>query len=427
MKLHPIKNFNTTLKTVAFDKSISHRFAIFSLLSDKKSTAKNYLLAEDTLNTLKIIENLGAKVERNENCVHISPPQTLKEPDRILDCGNSGTAMRLMLGFLAGMDGKCFILNGDKYLNKRPMSRISEPLRQMGAEIHGRNNGALAPLCVLGKRLKKINFSSKIASAQVKSALILAALKAEEKCYFKEQTLSRNHSENMLLAMRAPLLVSEDGLSIEISPLKEPLKPLNITIPNDPSSVFYFILAAIIVPHSSICVKNVLLNPTRIEAYKVLEKMGAKIRYELEGEDFEKIGTIYAQSSSLVGINISENIAWLIDEAPALAIAFALANGKSTLKNAKELRVKESDRIKAMVVNLQKCGIKAKELEDGFEIEGGVPHCARIQSFGDHRIAMSFAILGLICGMEIDDIDCINSSFPHFCKLLESLGVRLDY
>lgn len=427
MKIHPLENFNTQLEKIASDKSLSHRFAIFSLLSDKISEAKNYLLAEDTLNTLKIIENLGAKIERKKDTICIIPPTEFKEPNEVLDCGNSGTAMRLMLGFLAGLDGKFFTLSGDKYLNKRPMKRICNPLIQIGAQIYGRDRANLAPLCIVGQRLSGFDYTSEIASAQVKTAMILAGFWADKKSNFKEKSPSRNHSENMLLAMKAPLLISEDGLSIEISPLKKPLQALNITIPNDPSSVFYFILAAIIVPNSSICVKNVLLNPTRIEAYKVLEKMGAKIRYEFENENFEKIGTIYAQSSTLSALSVSENIAWLIDEAPALAIAFALAHGTSTLKNAKELRIKESDRIKAMVVNLQKCGINAKELEDGFEIEGGSPKFAKIQSFGDHRIAMSFAILGLVCGVELDDVNCINTSFPNFCQILESLGARLDH
>ena len=418
------KGFKAELKNIAADKSISHRFAIFALLSDETSLAKNYLLAEDTLNTLKIIENLGAKVERKGAEVRISPSPKIKEPTCILECGNSGTAMRLMVGFLAGIEG-FFVLSGDKYLNKRPMKRITQPLKEIGAKIMGREGANYAPICIEGQNLKAFNYTSEISSAQVKTAMILAGFKADATSYFKENFLSRNHSENMLSFMEAPLKIQKT--SLEISPLKKPLKPLNITIPNDPSSAFYFVLATLILPNSQICIKNVLLNPTRIEAYKVLEKMGAKISYEFDKKNYEQIGTIYASSSKLKAIEVSENIAWLIDEAPALAIAFALAKGTSVLKNAKELRVKESDRIKAMVKNLQKCGIDAEELEDGFKITGGTPKAAMIESFGDHRIAMSFAILGLVCSMEIDDSSCIATSFPNFTTLLESLGVQIDY
>ncbi|MDO4674255.1 3-phosphoshikimate 1-carboxyvinyltransferase [Campylobacter sp.] len=427
MKIRPLSNFNTTLEKIAADKSLSHRFAIFSLLSKERSRAKNYLLAEDTLNTLKIIENLGAGVEKSGDEISITPPAEFKEPNCVLDCGNSGTAMRLMLGFLAGLEGKFFTLSGDKYLNERPMGRVCEPLGQIGAQIYGRSGAKLAPLCVLGRGLRHFDFVSEISSAQVKTAMILAGFRADATCYFREKSLSRDHSEKMLLAMDAPLKISEDGLGIEITPLQRPLKALNFTLPNDPSSVFYFVLAALILPNSSICVKNVLLNPTRIEAYKILKKMGAKIDLACEANHFEPVGTIHAQSSELVGVEVDENIAWLIDEAPALAIAFALAKGKSSLKNAKELRVKESDRIRAVVANLQKCGIEARELEDGFEVEGGKPKSAKIQSFGDHRIAMSFMILGLICGMELDDVGCIGTSFPNFCQILESLGAEIDH
>ncbi|NDJ27006.1 3-phosphoshikimate 1-carboxyvinyltransferase [Campylobacter sp. MIT 19-121] len=427
MKIYPLKKeIKAKLEQIAADKSISHRFAIFSLLSKGQNHAKNYLLAEDTLNTLNIIKALGAEVSRQGSEVFITPPLKIISPNQVLECGNSGTSMRLMLGLLSGVEG-FFVLSGDEYLNKRPMQRISKPLRAIGAQIYGRDNANLAPICVQGNKLKGFDYKSEISSAQVKTAMILAGFMASEKSYFSEVSLSRNHSEFMLKAMNAPLKISQDELSLEISPLKEPLKPLNITIPNDPSSAFYFALAACILPHCEICIQNVLLNPTRIEAFKVLEKMGANIQYKLYEKSFEQIGEIWVKSSELKAVKVSENIAWLIDEAPALAIAFALAKGKSVLKNAKELRVKESDRIKAMVENLQRCGIKASELEDGFEIEGGIPKKAQIQSFGDHRIAMSFAVLGLVCGMEIDESECINTSFPNFKDILLNLGAKIDY
>lgn len=426
MKIDSLERLDVKIENLAADKSISHRFAIFSLLANAPSYAKNYLLAEDTLNTLKIIENLGAKVQRQESEVKITPPLSFNSPNCILDCGNSGTAMRLMIGFLSALEG-FFVLSGDEYLNKRPMKRICEPLKKIGAKIYGREGANLAPICIEGSKLKAFDYTSEIASAQVKTAMILAAFNADKTCYFKEKELSRNHSENMLKAMGAPLKISQDGLSLEIEPLKKPLKALKITIPNDPSSAFYFVLAAILLPNSKICIKNVLLNPTRIEAYKILEKMGAQITYNFYENSFESIGEIYAQSSELKAVEVSENISWLIDEAPALAIAFSRACGTSVLKNAKELRVKESDRIKCVVENLQKCGIKAEELEDGFKITGGTPKFAQIKSYADHRIAMSFAILGLICGIEIDDTECIKTSFPNFKDILRDLGARIDY
>ncbi|MFQ6342114.1 3-phosphoshikimate 1-carboxyvinyltransferase [Campylobacter sp. VTCC 70190] len=426
MKIYKLQTpINAELEDIAADKSISHRFAIFSLLTQAENKAQNYLLAEDTLNTLEIIRKLGAKVERKKTCVSIVPPKEILSPNCILDCGNSGTAMRLMIGFLAGISG-FFVLSGDKYLNKRPMRRISEPLSQIGAKIYGRDKANLAPLCIEGQNLKAFNYKSEISSAQVKTAMILSAFRADSVCAFSENLLSRNHSENMLKAMKAP--IKSDGLSLQISPLKEPLKAQNIIIPNDPSSAFYFALAAIILPNSKIILKNVLLNPTRIEAYKILQKMGAKLQMSITQNDFESIGEIRAKSSHLKAIEVKDNIAWLIDEAPALAIAFALAKGKSTLKNAKELRVKESDRIAAMVENLKLCGVLAKELEDGFEIEGGTSlKPAKIKSYGDHRIAMSFAILGLLYGIEIDDSECIKTSFPNFVELLLNLGAKIDY
>ncbi|EQC2251279.1 3-phosphoshikimate 1-carboxyvinyltransferase [Campylobacter coli] len=426
MKINALESFNTEISDIAADKSISHRFAIFSLLTQSENRAKNYLLAEDTLNTLKIIENLGAKVKREGSSVSIMPPSEILSPNCVLECGNSGTAMRLMIGFLAGVSG-FFVLSGDKYLNNRPMKRICKPLSEIGAKIYGREQANLAPLCIKGQKLKAFDYKSEISSAQVKTAMILSAFRADKTSKFSEISLSRNHSENMLKAMNAPLKISDDYLSLEISPLNQALKAQDILIPNDPSSAFYFALAAIILPNSKVVLKNILLNPTRIEAYKILQKMGAKLEIKITQNDFETIGEIHASSSELKAVEVKENIAWLIDEAPALAIAFALAKGKSKLINAKELRVKESDRIAATVENLKLCGVNAKELEDGFEIEGSQIKKAKIKSYGDHRIAMSFAILGLLCGMEIDESECIKTSFPNFMDILTKIGARIDY
>jgi 3-phosphoshikimate 1-carboxyvinyltransferase len=416
------QKFNIVIDEIASDKSISHRCAIFSLLSDKPSIIKNYLQAEDTLNSLKICELLGANVEKNKEYIKITPPVKLKESFEILDCGNSGTSIRIYSGLLAGIDG-FFVLTGDKYLRKRPMKRVGLPLTKIGAKIDGRENGNLAPIAIRGGKLKAFNYESKIASAQVKSAMILAGLNADGVSIYKEPSLSRDHTERMLKGMGAEInsdIIDNGAVEIKITPLKNSLKPLEITVPTDPSSAFFFAVAAAITK-SRVILKNLTLNPTRIEAFKVLEKMGVKIEYLLKEDKYEPIGDIVVEGAELNAIEVSQNIAWLIDEIPALAMAMAVANGRSVIKNATELRVKESDRIKAVVENLNRCGIETQEFEDGFSIIGGKPKSAHIESFGDHRIAMSLAILGLICGMQIDETDSIKTSFPNFIEILEKL------
>lgn len=423
MKIQPISQpFDETFEKISSDKSISHRCAIFSLLSHEVSQISDYLEAEDTLNSLKIIEQLGAKVEKNGDFVKITPPKKIISPNAVLECGNSGTAMRIFMGLLAANDG-FFVLSGDKYLNQRPMKRVSEPLRKIGAKIYGREDANKAPIAINGKKLDYFDFESKIASAQVKTAMILAGLLGKGG-KFSEPELSRNHSEIMLEKMGA--CIDKNGLTLDIKPLEGPLKPLKMRVPNDPSSCFFFAVAATVTKGAKITLKNVLLNKTRIEAFKVLEKMGAKISYKITDESFESVGDICVEGSDLKAVEIDKNISWLIDEAPALGIAFACAKGTSVLRNAKELRVKESDRIAVMVDGLKKCGISAKELEDGFEITGGDPKFAVIDSFGDHRIAMSFAILGLKCGMNIQKSEFIATSFPKFTHFLKQLGAKIE-
>ena len=422
VEIKRVKPFDLTIDSIAPDKSISHRCAIFSLLSDKPSFIKNYLLAEDTLNTLNIVSKLGADIKRDGSNITIIPKELI-EPDDVLDCGNSGTAMRLFCGFLAGVDG-FFVLSGDKYLRKRPMKRVTKPLSMIGAKIDGRDDANLAPLAIRGSKLKNFTYESKIASAQVKSAMILAALRAKGVSLYKEPFLSRDHSERMLKGMGANIKTSlkEDGYEIKINSLKEPLKPLNIRVPSDPSSGFFFAVAAAIIPKSRVCLKNVTLNPTRVEAYRVLQKMGAKVEFIQKENIYEPIGDIVVEYNELNGVKVEKNIPWLIDELPALSIAMAVAKGKSTVKNAKELRVKESDRIKSIVKNLKKCGINVVEFEDGYEIDGGSLKEAEINSFGDHRVAMSFLIAGLINGMKVYDTDCISTSFPNFIDILKKIS-----
>ncbi|WP_170018564.1 3-phosphoshikimate 1-carboxyvinyltransferase [Campylobacter sp. RM16190] len=423
MKIFALKNrIEAKLEVIAADKSISHRCAIFSLLSDKPSTIKNYLKAEDTLNTLNIIKLLGAKVSEENGVMTIIPPQKLQEPHSVLECGNSGTAMRLLMGFLAATDG-FFVLSGDQYLNRRPMARVGKPLISVGAKIDGVNNGDMAPLCIRGGKLEYFKFESKIASAQVKSALILAGLKSNG-CVISEPELSRDHTERMLKGMGAELV--RNNLEVKVSPMQSPLKPLEIFVPNDPSSAFFFAVAAAIIPNSHLILKNILLNKTRIEAYKILEKMGADIKFKETSSEYESIGDIEIKYSQLRAVEVDENISWLIDEIPALAIAFANAKGKSVIRNAKELRVKESDRISVVVEGLRKCGLEVSEFDDGFSVTGGELNSAIIDSHGDHRIAMSFAILGLKCGMVIEKSEFISTSFPNFSNILRELGASVE-
>ncbi|QKG28897.1 3-phosphoshikimate 1-carboxyvinyltransferase [Campylobacter sp. RM16187] len=423
MKIFALKDrIEAKLEVIAADKSISHRCAIFSLLSDKPSTIKNYLKAEDTLNTLNIIKLLGAKVSEENGVMTIIPPQKLQEPHSVLECGNSGTAMRLLMGFLAATDG-FFVLSGDQYLNRRPMARVGKPLISVGAKIDGVSNGDMAPLCIRGGKLEYFKFESKIASAQVKSALILAGLKSNG-CVISEPELSRDHTERMLRGMGAELV--RNNLEVKVSPMQSPLKPLEIFVPNDPSSAFFFAVAAAIIPNSHLILKNILLNKTRIEAYKILEKMGADIKFKETSSEYESIGDIEIKYSQLRAVEVDENISWLIDEIPALAIAFANAKGKSVIRNAKELRVKESDRISVVVEGLRKCGLEVSEFDDGFSVTGGELNSAIIDSHGDHRIAMSFAILGLKCGMVIEKSEFISTSFPNFSNILRELGASVE-
>lgn len=413
-KVSPASAFTFKSDAIAPDKSISHRCAMFSVLAEGESRIENFLRAEDTLNTLKIVGHLGAEISDDGSVITIRS-NGIKETSEILDCGNSGTGMRLFCGLLSSAEGH-FILTGDEYLKRRPMKRVTQPLRSIGAKLDGRNNGDLAPLSIRGASLKAFDYVSPIASAQVKSAMMLAALRSDGVCTFKEPELSRDHTERMLRGMGAHVEIN--GLETKIWPLNAPLSPLDIRVPADPSSAFFFAVAAAIIPGSSTTIEGVTLNPTRIEAFKVLERMGAKITYTVTDERYEPIGTIQVEYAPLHAVTVENNIAWLIDELPALSIAMACAEGKSVIKNAEELRVKESDRIKTVVDNLNLCGIETEEYPDGYAVVGGELHCAVVNSYGDHRIAMSFLIAGLKCGMEVEDIECINTSFPNFFELL---------
>lgn len=417
VKVSKASPFSLKISEIAPDKSISHRCAMFAMLAEGTSEITNFLRAEDTLNSLNIVKNLGAEVIDDGKTIKISS-QGIKESSEILDCGNSGTGIRLFCGLLSSAEGH-FILTGDEYLRRRPMKRVTQPLRDIGAKLDGRNNGDLAPLSVRGASLRAFSYESKIASAQVKSAMILAALRADGECTYVEPELSRDHTERMLRGMGAEIEV--EGLKTTIKPMKKLLSPLKIRVPADPSSAFFFAVAAAITPDSDVLLEGVTLNPTRIEAFEALRRMGADIRYETTDNKYEPIGNIYVKYAPLKAITVEDNISWLIDELPALSIAFACAEGVSVVKNAEELRVKESDRISTVVNGLRACGIEVDEVNDGYSVKGGVLKEANINSHGDHRIAMSFIIAGLRCSMNVEDIACINTSFPNFFELLKKI------
>lgn len=418
VKVFPAEDFSLIINNIAPDKSISHRSAMFAMLAEGTSEIRNFLRAEDTLNTLQIVKNLGATVEDDGELIRISS-EGIQESSEVLDCGNSGTGMRLFCGLLSSAEGH-FVLTGDEYLRRRPMKRVTAPLRDIGAKLDGRNNGDLAPLSIRGASLKAFNYESKIASAQVKSAMILAALRADGVCTYVEPEQSRDHTERMLKGMGADIRV--DGLKTTVKPLENLLTPLTIRVPADPSSAFFFAVAAAITPGADVLLEGVTLNPTRIEAFKVLEKMGADITYEQTDNKYEPIGNISVKHAPLTGVVVEDNISWLIDELPALSIVFASAKGESVVKNAEELRVKESDRISTVVNGLVACGIEVEEYQDGYKVKGGELHSASVDSHGDHRIAMSFMIAGLRCGMEVSDVECVNTSFPNFFELLNKIS-----
>ena len=409
------------------DKSISHRAVMFASLAKGQSRIKNFLWAKDPISSLNAMKSLGVKIEVNdikEIIIHGEGLQSLKEPEDVIDCGNSGTTMRLLSGILAGQPFLS-ILSGDESLRQRPMKRIIEPLRQMGAEIYSRAENRFPPIVIRGGNLKGISYEMPIASAQVKSAILLAGLFAKGDTTVKEPHKSRDHTEKMLKSMGVELYITKN--TIKISPPSQELKPFDITIPNDFSSAAFFIGGACLVPDSEVIIKNVCLNETRTGFLDVLSSMGAKIEiFNLKEQAGEPVGDILVKKSSgLKGVIVQgEIIPRLIDEFPILCIIATQAEGLTVIRDAKDLRAKESDRIKAMVTELNKMGVSIKELEDGVEIKGPCKlKGAEVYSYKDHRIAMALSIAGLIAEgiTTIIDADCVDISFPEFYNFLEIL------
>lgn len=423
MNFHKVKTLKGEI-TVPGDKSISHRAVMFGSLAKGLTEITNFLQGADCLSTISCFRKLGIEIENGSDwiLVHGRGLHGLTAPDCVLDAGNSGTTTRLISGILAPQSFTT-TLTGDASIQKRPMKRIMEPLSMMGANIKSLKGNDCAPLEIQGSPLKGIHYTSKVASAQVKSAILLAGLYASGETSVTEPVISRNHTEIMLSHFGAEIATKGTTASIRPEPLLEGRK---ITVPGDISSAAYFIAAGLIVPGSEILIKNVGINETRNGILRVAKQMGGNIRLLNENRDSgEPVADILVSHSSLRGIEIKGSIIpTLIDELPVIAIMAAYAKGTTVIADAAELKVKESNRIDVMVNNLSAMGADITGTEDGMIINGGRPlHGALIHSMDDHRIAMSFAVASLQAeGMTtIEGGECVNISYPAFYKDLESL------
>lgn len=408
--------------TIPADKSISHRAVMFASLANGKSVIKNFSKGQDPHSSLEICQALGVDAQfLDETTLIVNSNGVLQAPAQPLDCGNSGTTMRLMSGVLAGQ-GFSSTLIGDESLSKRPMKRVIEPLTLMGAQIVSVDGHA--PLTITGHNLSAINYESPLASAQVKSCVLLAGLNAEGVTTVTEPYLSRNHTELMLKFMNADIKI--DGCSVSVA--RSTLEPREISICGDISSAAYFIAAGLIVPNSDIILKNVGLNQTRTGILDVVKFMGGDVeildKKNVSGED---VGDLRIRYSDLTGCTIEDGIIpRLIDELPVIAVLATQARGTTIVRDAGDLRNKESDRIKAVVTELKKIGADIHETSDGFIINGKsqLTGGAELETYHDHRLAMSWYVAGLVCDnpLVIDGFEWAGISFPEFVGLFESLS-----
>jgi 3-phosphoshikimate 1-carboxyvinyltransferase len=421
------------------DKSITHRAIMFASIAEGKSIIRNPLMAEDPISTMNAMRALGVEITevRDSNAtliIHGKGLHGLREPFDVINCGNSGTTARLISGILAG-NPFFAVLTGDDSLRQRPMARVINPLKEMGAEIFARQNHRYLPMAIKGGGLKGITHNMPVASAQVKSSLILAGLYAEGITVIHEPQKSRDHTERLLKSMGAPIEVGD--LEIKVKGLQPSasggevtvsLQPIDITIPSDFSSAAFFIVGALILPNSEILIKNVVLNPTRTGILEVIKDMGGEVKInnirEVSGEP---VGEIYVKSAKkLKGVRINKEIMpSMIDEFPILCVLATQAEGVTEISGAEELRVKESDRIRAMATELKKMNVELEEHPDGIAIKGKAKlKGANVDSYHDHRIAMSLSIAGLVAEgiTTIENSDCVAISFPNFYEELERLN-----
>ena len=406
------------------DKSISHRAVMFGAISNGITNIKGFLTGADCISTISIFKKMGIDIEIQNTAVTVKGKGLygLSKPGEILDCGNSGTTTRLVSGILSAQNFTS-VLTGDKSIQKRPMNRITAPLTLMGADI--KSNNGFAPLTITGSSLHGIEYNSPVASAQVKSAILLAGLYADSPTTVIEPAKSRDHTELMLKKFGANLNTTKT--SATINPCKE-LFATDVDVPSDISSAAFFMAAATLVPDSELILENVGINPTRDGVIKVLKDMGANIEIINSNDEFEPVADIKVSYSKLHATTIGgEIIPTLIDELPLLAAVASLAEGKTIIKDATELKVKESNRIKVMCEELSKLGVNVVETEDGMEIEGTNKLLGNvtISTHDDHRIAMTFAILGLISDGEIklDNKNCVEISYPGFFDDLRKVNI----
>lgn len=410
--------------TVPGDKSVSHRSVMFGSIAKGTTEITGFLQGADCLSTIGCFSAMGVEIENDGGrvIVHGRGLRGLRQPDRVLDCGNSGTTTRLISGILSGQNF-CVTLTGDASIQKRPMKRIITPLRMMGADIVSINDNDCAPLRIQGKPLQGIHYQSPVASAQVKSALLLAGLYAEGETQVTEPALSRNHTELMLRYFGAE--VDSRDATASIRPADE-LYGRKIHVPGDISSAAYFIAAGLLVPDAQLLIRNVGINPTRDGILRVCRMMGADLTLLNENHDSaEPVADLLVRSSSLKGCTIEGAlIPTLIDELPVIAVMACFARGETLIRDAAELKVKESNRIRVMTENLTAMGADVTETDDGMIIRGGRPlHGASVPCHMDHRIAMSFAVAALAAEGEtvIQDSECVNISYPGFFEELEKI------
>lgn len=410
--------------TVPGDKSISHRAVMFGSLAKGTTEITGFLQGADCLSTISCFESMGIAIENKGDIVlvHGNGLRGLKKPETVLDCGNSGTTTRLISGILSAQNFDV-TLTGDASIQKRPMKRIMEPLSLMGADIVSVNGNGCAPLAIHGKALHGIHYTSKVASAQVKSSILLAGLYADGPTSVTEPYVSRNHSEIMLNLFGAHVTTTNTTATIE--PASE-LHSRKINVPGDISSAAYFIAAGLMVPGSEILIKNVGINPTRDGILHVCKAMGADLTLlNVKEDEGEPVADILVRASSLHATEIGGSIIpTLIDELPMIAALACFAQGTTVIRDAAELKVKESNRIAVMVENLSAMGADVTETEDGMIIRGGRPlHGAVIESHLDHRIAMTFAVTALCAEgvTQINRAECVNISYPQFYQDLKNL------
>jgi 3-phosphoshikimate 1-carboxyvinyltransferase len=411
--------------TIPGDKSISHRAVMFGSLAEGTTEVENFLKGADCLSTIDCFRKLGISIEEKQRriLIHGRGLHGLQKPDQILDAGNSGTTTRLISGILSGQNFDT-TLTGDASIQKRPMGRIITPLSQMGASIRSLTDNGCAPLLIQGRPLHGIHYESPVASAQVKSSILLAGLYADAPTSVTEPALSRNHSELMLNYFGAA--VRSEGLTATIQPHPR-LEGRRVTVPGDISSAAYFMVAGCITPDSELLIRNVGINPTRDGILRVCKMMGADVELLSVREDSgEPTADLLVKTSELKGCVIEGDIIpTLIDEIPVIAVMACFAQGTTIIRNAAELKVKESNRIDVMVENLSAMGAQITATDDGMIIKGGYPlHGAVIDSHLDHRIAMSFAIAGLNADGEttIQGAECVNISYPQFYQDLINMA-----